>query len=61
MTIAEYSDAELEKDGIRGAWFADGHFAGYDYVRQEWIDTRPACRRDPSRPVGSASNPRASI
>lgn len=48
-----------EHGSIRGTRRPDGSFVGYDYNRQEWIDTSFAALRDPSKPLGSASNPHA--
>ncbi len=44
-------------DSIRGNIRPNGSFVGYDYSKQQWIDTDPQCRRNSAFPAGSASNP----
>ncbi len=46
---------------LRGDVRVDGSYIGYDYDRQQWIDTSPTATRDPSAPLGSARNPLSSV
>jgi hypothetical protein len=39
----------------------DGSAVGFDYGRQQWVDTKLTAPRDVSAPPGSAANPLSSI
>ena len=51
----------MDNDMLQGEYRADGTWIGYDYDRQEWIDTSPDAERDGAYPIGSACNPRVTL